>query len=459
MDGLSLARERMEAAGLPNSAVEVFSHYHQELAKGSSGLVPEADIAPMDDPVALADVEVDDDVIRDAIGRTVVIKLNGGLGTSMGMSGPKTLVDVREGRTFLDFIVDQVRAARTTWGVRLPLVFMNSFRTHAPTMDALSCYDDIAVDDIPLDFLQNRVPKLRVDDLTPVDWPDDPDLEWCPPGHGDLYTALLGSGMLDILLSHGFRYAAVSNGDNLGASPDARLAGWFSASGAPFAMEVARRTVADRKGGHLAVRTADGQLVLREVAQVPDEDKDAFADHTTHRWFNTNNLWLDLEALARVLAERDGVLGLPMIRNIKHVDPSDSSSPEVYQLETAMGAAVEVFRGATAIAVDRTRFRPVKTTNDLLLLRSDAYTEDADGILHSRRDADPVIDLDPDHYKLLPDFEARFPAGTPSLAEAERLTVRGDWTFGADVVVRGAVELAGDGGRIADGTLLEAHSE
>jgi UTP--glucose-1-phosphate uridylyltransferase len=226
-------------------------------------------------------------------------------------------------------------------------------------------------------------------------------------------------------------------------------------------MEAADRTEADRKGGHLA-RRPDGGLVLREIAQTPDEDIDAFQDIDRHRFFNTNTLWLDLRVLADVLAERDGVLGLPMIVNRKTVDPGDSDSPPVLQLETAMGAAIDVFEGAQAIRVPRTRFAPVKTTNDLLALRSDAYVLHDDGrvALADERATTgaPLVDLDPDHFKLLRDFDARFPAGAPSLLACERLIVRGDVAFGARVVIRGTViieNLQDDQLRIDDGAVLE----
>ena len=272
-----------------------------------------------------------------------------------------------------------MRPARAAYGVKLPLIFMNSFRTRDDTLAALAAYDDLAVDGLDLDFLQSQEPKLRADDLTPVEWPADPSLEWCPPGHGDLYTSLVSSGVLDRLLALGYRYASVSNSDNLGAAPNATLAGWFAASGAPYAAEVCRRTAADRKGGHLAIRKADQQLILRDTAQTAKEEMDYFTDEHRHPYFHTNNLWFDLQALARTLAERNAVLGLPLIKNVKTVDPSDSESPEVIQIESAMGAAVEVFEGATAIGVGRERFLPVKTTNDLLLLRSDVYAVAEDG--------------------------------------------------------------------------------
>ncbi len=151
------------------------------------------------------------------------------------------------------------------------------------------------------------------------------------------------------------------------------MMGWFAASGAPYAAEVCRRTPADVKGGHIVVRKSDGRLVLRETAQVAPEDAAQADDPQRHRYFHCNNLWFDLRVMKATLEARDGILGLPLIRNAKTVDPTDPSSTKVVQIESAMGAAVEVFEGATAIEVDRSRFLPVKTTNDLLLLRSDVY--------------------------------------------------------------------------------------
>jgi UTP--glucose-1-phosphate uridylyltransferase len=348
-----------------------------------------------------------------------------------------------------------VLSVRKRYGARLPLVFMNSFRTREDTLAALERYADLADGDLPLDFLQNKEPKLRADDLTPVDWPADPTLEWCPPGHGDIYTALRGTGLLDRLLQAGYSQAFVSNSDNLGAVPDPRVAGWFASSGAPFAIEAVRRTPSDRKGGHFARRKTDGRIVLRETAQTLPEDAEALADLDRHRFASTNNLWMDLRAVKAELEARDGILGLSMIRNVKTVDPADSSSPEVIQIETAMGAAIEVFEGSRTIEVGRDRFVPVKTTNDLLVLRSDCYELDDDAVLHQVPSAVPFVDLDKP-YKLVRGFEERFPAGPPSLREAASLVVRGDWTFGADVTVVGEVEVGEDGssGEVPAGTRL-----
>jgi UTP--glucose-1-phosphate uridylyltransferase len=450
-DGLRASVEKMEREGVPKAAIASFRHYYEQLAAGVSGMVPEDEIEPVHDVADLDELPAGDAPLNEL----VVIKLNGGLGTSMGMSRAKSLLEVKDGLSFLDAIARQVLALRDSSGARLPLVLMNSFHTREDSLALLERYDGLG-SDVPFDFVQHKEPKLLVDGLTPAEWPADRGLEWCPPGHGDIYPALLTSGMLAQLLEHGYRYAFMANADNLGAVPDPRILAWIAAEDLPYACEVTDRTEADKKGGHIAVLKETGGLILRETAQTPDEDMSAFTDVERHPYFHVNNLWVDLRALDRLLRERDGVLGLPMIVNEKTVDPADSSSPPVYQLETAMGAAIEVFEGAQAIRVPRSRFVPVKKTNDLLVLRSDAYVlgEGAQISLADGRDGAPLVELDDDHFKLLSDFDAHFPEGPPSLVAAERLAVEGDVTFGRDVRVRGSVRVTGPC-RVEDGAELE----
>ncbi|HSN43482.1 MAG TPA: UTP--glucose-1-phosphate uridylyltransferase [Propionibacteriaceae bacterium] len=433
----------MRDAGVPDAAIEVFAHYHQLCATGVTGIIHEESIRPLLNPPSLAEVDVTEAMATEALAHTVMIKLNGGLGTSMGLDAAKTLLPVRDGKNFLDITVDQVRQARRTHGVRLPLLFMNSFRTREDTLAHLAHHPDLAVEGLPLDFLQNKEPKLDADDLSPIEWPADETLEWCPPGHGDIYVALWTSGLLDTLLAHGYRYANLANGDNLGAAPNAQLAGWFAQTGAPYAAEVCPRTSNDRKGGHLAIRRADGRLILRDSAQTTDADQRYFQDETTHPFFHANNLWLDLQQLRSTLVERHGVLGLPLIRNEKTVDPQDAHSPRVIQLESAMGAAIEVFDGALAIEVGRDRFLPVKTTNELLLLRSDVFELADDGTLRATS-AIPTIDLASTHYKLIDDFDSRVRV-VPSLRDAVSLRVEGDWVFGQPTHVVGDLVLPDTG--------------
>ena len=238
VSGLERAIDKMRAAGVPQRAIDVFTYYYGELVEGATGMIPEDSVASLTDVVRVDEevgAYVGTDESRAAAAQTVVVKLNGGLGTTMGLDRAKSLVPVRDGLSFLDVIATQIKHVRTTLDVALPIVFMNSFATHDDTMEAIAKHD-LAIGDLPLAFLQNQEPKLLLDDLTPVSWPADPRLEWCPPGHGDLYTALETSGVLGALLDAGFRYATVSNSDNLGAVPDPAMMAWFAASSAPCAM-------------------------------------------------------------------------------------------------------------------------------------------------------------------------------------------------------------------------------
>jgi UTP--glucose-1-phosphate uridylyltransferase len=452
--GLNQARQKMVDAGVDDVAVETFAHYYRLLEHGETGMIPESAIEPLD-MESLADVEVADEVAGEAIRTTAVIKLNGGLGTSMGMNRAKSLLCVRRGLSFLDVIARQVLALRKEYDAPLPLLFMNSFRTSADTMAALARYTDLKVEGLPLEFWQNKEPKLLEKNLVPASYPRDPELEWCPPGHGDLYTALRGTGLLEQLIEQGYERVFVSNSDNLGAVPDPRIAGWFKANRLPFAIEAVRRTPSDRKGGHFALRKSDGRIVLRETAQTLPQDQEALADLDRHRFCSTNNLWFDLVSMSNELDRRGGILGLPLIRNVKNLDPADPSTPKVVQIETAMGAAIEVFEGSRTIEVGRDRFIPVKTTNDLLILRSDVYDIGQDFGLDPAADP-PYVELDPEFYKLVGDFDQRFPEGAPSLRKATSLRVEGDVTFGRGVEVVGEVELdVPTAKRIAAGTVLD----
>ncbi len=397
-----------------------------------------------------------------ALERAVVLKLNGGLGTSMGMSGPKSLLPVKGNLTFLDVIVRQVIHMRQSTGIRLPLVLMNSVNTRVATEAALENYPDFR-QDIPVDFLQHWKPKIDKGTLGPVNWPADPEKEWCPPGHGDIYLSLMTSGMLDAMLDKGYEYLFVSNSDNLGALLDARILGYLAAEQIPFLMEVASRTQADSKGGHLSVRP-DGQLILRELSQCPPDELEMFQNISRYRYFNTNNLWLHLPTLHEVMQRSGGKLDLPLIRNEKTVDPTDPTSPPVYQLETAMGSAIGLFEGAQAVRVPRLRFVPVKKNNDLLVLWSDAFelNDECQLRLAPARNTyplhrPPLVELDERYYAMIDDLRLRFPYGAPSLIGCTKLKVEGDIYFGSDVVIQGDVHLINRGPEpmhIDDGAVL-----
>lgn len=430
-------RTKMEAAGVSEPAIKAFERNYAQLGQDDCGLIPESTIQPVQSLPSLGEIALKtkpDPALLDA---TAVLKLNGGLGTGMGLEKAKSLLAVHDGLTFLDLIVRQVLHFRKTSG-HMRLLTMNSFSTSADTRAALAKYPELGNPD-DIELLQNKTPKVDVKTLLPAVWEKDRELEWCPPGHGDLYAVLATGGTLDRLLTDGIRYVFVSNSDNLGATLDVALLTWFAESGAPFMMEVTARTPSDRKGGHLALR--GDQLLLRESAQCPDADMDAFQDITKHRFFNTNNLWLRLDHLRDALAASDGSLPLPLIRNKKTVDPRDKNSPEVFQLETAMGAAIECFHGACAVDVPRSRFAPVKTTADLLTLRSDAYDIRHDGtvaLAPELGEVPPHVELD-HHYKMVDQLEAALVGGTPSLKGCRTLKVKGEVLFNAEAIFQGEV--------------------
>lgn len=432
--------EKMRAANVNEAAIRSFERNYQSLSANISGLISENDISPVAELPLLEDIsESNQTFCADLLAQTVIIKLNGGLGTSMGLQKAKSLLPVRGHNTFLDIIVEQIKHLRQSTGADIKFLLMNSFSTSEDTLAHLQQYAENQLANAEdVEMLQNQVPKIDQQTLAPATFNENPELEWCPPGHGDLYAAITGSGWLDKLLSQGIKYAFVSNSDNLGAVLDAGILEYFAKSGIPFMMEATTRTEADKKGGHLAIRNADQQMLLREVAQCPDEDIPHFQDTQRHRFFNTNNLWIQLEHLKAALTKNGGSLPLPMIKNSKTIDPRDKASTPVFQLETAMGAAIECFANSGAICVPRSRFAPVKTSADLFALRTDAYHTTSDGriaLIPERNGTPPTISLS-DEYKLVDSLEG---LGIPSLKDAASLTIRGPVRFSENVIIRGDV--------------------
>lgn len=437
-----LIHAKMRSAQVAEPTIAGFLDAVRRVRAGQRGMLSESTLEPVHDLPRLDALtefpEADGGLLR----QLVVFKLNGGLGTGMGLDRAKSLITVRGGETFLDFIVRQILHLRRATGSDAPaFCLMNSQVTRADTLEYLRRFPELGSGD--LDFLQSMVPKIDPVTLEPVSWPADPELEWCPPGHGDFYPSLLASGLLDRLLARGIRYAFVSNSDNLGATVDPKVLGYFARHDLPFLMEVAERTAADRKGGHLARSRATGRLLLRESAQCPKEEEGVFQDIERHRFFNTNNLWIRLDRVREELDRNGGSFPLPLITNAKTVDPRNPASPKVLQLESAMGAAIECFDGASALVVPRSRFAPVKSTGDLLALRSDAYQVTPDARLElvaARCGQPPLIDLDPAHYKIISDFESFFPGGSPSLVGCDVFKVSGQVCFEPGVVLEGRVE-------------------
>jgi UTP--glucose-1-phosphate uridylyltransferase len=426
---------KMKAEEIDRTIIDTFSFYYQQVANGATGLLYDKDIQPLD----IKEIRENDCLMGckkaggAAIPRTVRIILNGGLGTTMGLTRAKSLIHAKDGLSFLEILLTQASTSDVA------LCFMNSFNTHADTMAEIAKLNPART---PRTFIQHKFPKILQEDLRPAHWPPDPHLEWNPPGHGDVYISLYTSGLLHALLEEGIEYAFISNSDNLGASLDLRMLGFFSQNNLPFMMEVATRKPSDAKGGHLA-RHRNGRMILRESAQCPPEEMNAFQDITRYRFFNTNNIWINLSFL-NTLIKKEGLVPLPLILNSKPIDPRDEKSPPVFQVETAMGSAISLFEGATAVVVPRARFMPVKSCNDLLNIRSDRYRLSAEKRLSRNPDVqtDGIrIQLDPKYFKRIEDFDLRFHQGAPSLLACESLTVVGDVHFGKNITIIGSVTI------------------
>jgi UTP--glucose-1-phosphate uridylyltransferase len=454
-------KNKMVSSGIPSLCISTFRSHYTKLFTGETGMITRNDISPVANVPDLENIVNCEEKGRTALNKAVMIKLNGGLGTSMGMAGPKSLLHIKEDTTFLDTIAKQVLHLRSDFACRFPLLLMNSFSTRNETLKALEKYPDL-LHDIPIDFMQHKVPKVLCDNLMPVNWPQDHKKEWCPPGHGDIYTALLTSGILETLIENGFEYAFISNADNLGAVMNLQLLGYFASEKIPFLMEVADRTEADKKGGHLA-KSKKGSLVLREKAQCPESEIKEFQNINLYKYFNTNNIWINLEILKKKLTDNNNILNLAVIFNRKYVVPGNTKTPDVYQLETALGSAISLFEGAAALRVPRNRFIPVKTTDDLLALWSDIFHFDKNHNIqmtynNGMTENNILIKLDPRFFKLIEDFKNRFPTEAPSLAECRSLIIDGDFLFGKEIVCKGNVHLVNRSNRqitIPDQTILK----
>ncbi|KAI8056796.1 UDP-glucose pyrophosphorylase [Syncephalis plumigaleata] len=382
--------------------------------------------------------------------KLAVLKLNGGLGTTMGCVGPKSAIEVRDGQTFLDLTVHQIEHLNHISGVDVPLVLMNSFNTDEETNRIIHKYNDHNV--TIKTFNQSQYPRISKESMLPVPRHAQDDIaKWYPPGHGDLFESLARSGLLDELIEQGKEYLFISNVDNLGAIVDPSILKHMIDSNTEFLMEVTDKTKADIKGG--TIIDYEGRVRLLEIAQVPPGHTEDFKSIKKFKIFNTNNLWVNLRAVKRIMDNNE--LNLEIIVNHK----TASNGEKVIQLETAVGAAIKHFHNAHGINVPRNRFLPVKSTSDLFLVTSDLYQmEHGELQMNPKRmfATVPLVKLG-DHFKKVQDFQERFRT-PPHILELDHLTVTGDVTFGRDVVLRGTVIIVANHGAridIPSGSILE----
>lgn len=389
------------------------------------------------------------------LNKLAVVKLNGGLGTSMGCVGPKSVIEVREGMSFLDLSVRQIEHLNRTFNVNVPFVLMNSFNTDQDTQSIIKKYQGHNVD--ILTFNQSRYPRIIKDSLLPAPKSFDAPLQdWYPPGHGDVFESLYNSGTLDKLLERGVEYIFLSNADNLGAVVDLRILQHMVDTESEYIMELTDKTKADVKGG--TIIDYEGKARLLEIAQVPKEHVNEFKSIKKFKYFNTNNIWMSLRAIKRVVEENE--LEMEIIANEKSIpaDKKGDADQAIYQLETAVGAAIRHFKNGHGVNVPRRRFLPVKTCSDLLLVKSDLYRLEHGQLVMdpNRFGGVPVIKLGSD-FKKVSDFQKHIPS-IPRIVELDHLTITGAVNLGRNVTLKGTVIIVATEGSTIDvppGSVLE----
>ena len=361
----------------------------------------------------------------------LVCKLNGGLGTSMGCAGPKAAIEVKNNKTFLDLIIEQIICAKDKTGADVQLILMNSFYTEKDTDDILANYaSSLSIKT----FSQSKRRRTRSDTHIPLSEEAFGNEAYYPPGHGDFYNCFFNQGLLSSYLEQGKKFVFISNADNLGATIDTRIIKYMEQHEIPFLCEVAERTRADSKGGTF-IYNEHGSPKLLEIAQVPNGHKKDFESIKDFGIFNTNNVWINLKALKKAIDENS--LNLDLIFNAKEV-----GGIPVVQTETAMASAITSFSEARCLLVDRKRFLPVKKTDDLFMIRSDLFIE-KDGQLYRnpKRDSEslPLVRLG-EFCKTVAGMEKRIPS-LPSIIDLELLTIVGDVHFGQNITLRNQVIL------------------
>ncbi|VDL57604.1 unnamed protein product [Hymenolepis diminuta] len=384
--------------------------------------------------------------ITSALSKLVVLKLNGGLGTSMNCNGAKSLIPVKNGKTFLEMTLQQIDHLNEQYNSSIPFVLMNSFNTDDETVEFLQKMEINQTK--PIIFQQNRFPRLYEESGLPI--ADSCQLKglrdqaWYPPGHGDVYRSLQKSGLLERFIEEGKNWIFLSNIDNIGATPDLKILCWLEEQekkGAEhridFLMEVADKTPTDKKGGTL----------------VPEDHVKDFQDSNQFKFFNTNNLWINVKALSNILKDDD--LTLDLIVNKKTI----KDGTKVIQLEEACGAAINCFKKPMSLRVPRSRFLPVKLTSDLLILRSDLFEATTSGLKLSPQHALPslpTIEFS-NHFKGVEDLERRI-SDPPSMIHLRHLTLNGNIRFGSNVILKGTVKIIPNNDEnffIPDGIILE----
>jgi len=381
---------------------------------------------------------ISSDQIKNIINKICILKLNGGLGTTMGCIGPKGLIKIKNGLSFIDITIEQVKQLNQKYDCNIPLIFMNSFYT-TKHMDAyVKEHEEEHRDVNIMMFEQNSFPRLIKSTQLPVISLDNIDEIynnsdlWYPPGHGDLCRSIYDTGLLDKLIGLGYEYIFVSNIDNLGATLDFNILNELIKNNTEFALELTNKTLLDVKGGTLI--NYHDKFTMFEVAQCEPSKLSEFVSIDKFKYFNTNNVWIQLNAVKN-LVQSDFLNSIDIIVNNKKF----KDGRECIQLEYSIGALIKYFTKVDKFVVSRSRFIPVKTNSDLLLIKSNIYDLDENHCIVQKNNKVPIIKLD-SCYNNMYCFEECF-QNIPNIDDLDELIVYSDVRFGHNVKLCGKVIL------------------
>ncbi|XP_052192369.1 UTP--glucose-1-phosphate uridylyltransferase-like isoform X2 [Diospyros lotus] len=365
--------------------------------------------------------------------KLVVLKLNSGLGTEIGFDGPKSVIEICNGQTFLDLIVNQIESINSKHECNIPLILLNSIRTHDATLKVVEKYSKRNIDINTLCERQSH-PVNKQDSKNELDF-----------DHQELFLSLKNSGTLDALLLQGKEYILVVKSDNFGAVIDSKILNHLIQNRIQYCMEVIPNISSDFEGSIL--HSHEGEFQLSDIAQMPQK-------HSLEKFklLDTGNLWMNLKAVKR-LFETDAltVESYPVSKKV--------SDDEILLQDRRATSAMRFFHRTIGVNVPQSRFQPLMATSDLLLVQSDLYTY-AEGILTRNnarvKPANPSIELGREFEKLS-NFRSRFKS-IPSIIELDSLKVTGDVWFGAGITLKGKVTITAKQGmklEIPDGVVLE----
>ncbi|XP_054815270.1 UTP--glucose-1-phosphate uridylyltransferase-like isoform X2 [Prosopis cineraria] len=395
-----------------------------KFTKGELAVVPYADITLVSEDI---------EETKKLLDKLVVVKLNAGLGTKMmGLDIPKSTVNVSDGLTFLDLIINQIETLNSKYECGVPLVLLNTSDIHDNTLKILEKYSTSSINIQAFKQDQGSEVILSGDHLGKG--------EVCPFENGGAFLSLAESGTLDLLLTQGKEYILVINSDNVATVIDPSILNYLLNNKIDCCIEVTQGHSSDF---HSQLRN----FKLQEIARNPDKQmKDQF------KLIDTTNMWVNLRAIKR-LVDTD---------KLKYNNQSVSKENDIDQSllqKTAAGSTIQFFERAIGVSVPESRYLPLNTTTDLLLIQSDLYTSKEGVLTRNPNRADPIdpeIHLGPEFEKV-GDFQSRFKS-IPSIVGLDSLTVTGDVWFGDNITLKGVVTIAAKPGmklEIPEGVVIE----